>query len=137
MSFPVGLSLLDGPCEGLIGRTDKHRRFLLRPIRMKRVAVTEPVGVVVSNDRLPEAIVKSLQLHRVLEDGLPLSLVLTAQPNLTRSEVLDPEPLSNLRTRHEWPPRLPRILPAPGRSAKENRSPADVGIEGGPAEAEE
>jgi hypothetical protein len=78
-----------------IGIPATSGHLVLRAIGMNRIAMTEPVGVIVAQDRLPGLVVPNLQLHGVLKDPLVTTPKGTAHPHLVGQEAASPIAFDN------------------------------------------
>ena len=100
MGLPVCTHLLNGARERLVGSTIVYGRLVLSAICVKRVAMTETVGVVVANYGLPPVGVPDFQLDRVLHDSSAASPIRAAKPNRIRDEVCDPGAVKDIGIYH-------------------------------------
>ena len=85
MCLPMDAQVVNGEGEGRVHVADKNAGFVLRAVRMNRVAVAEAVRVVVANDSNPLIPDTNFQLSRKTFNGLT-----TANVRATKAPLVDP-----------------------------------------------
>jgi hypothetical protein len=100
MGQPIGAQIIDGTSERVIRITEVYGRFVLRSIRVDRVAMAKAVSVVVTNDRLPLLEAMQLQLHGILDNSFATAPIRATNTNLVWNKIDQPSPIGHVRVRH-------------------------------------